>query len=174
MNIKQGQQFPNFSGRTFDGNYIDFSELRGKQIVVYFYPKDNTPGCTLECQEFSELLNEFHKHNTEVVGVSVDSLESHKKFVQRYNMKVSLISDSDKTLVQRLGIMRESGSAMRTTFVLDEQGLVRKIYENVNPNGHAHVVLGYIKSSMEPSVQKEIKPVLAVKKEKNASRSRKK
>ncbi len=167
MKITAGDKFPNFSARTYDGQYISLGDLHGKHAVIYFYPKDDTPGCTLEAQEFSELISEFRRHNAEVIGVSVDSLESHKKFCNKYGIKISLISDIDKSLVQDLGIMRESGSAMRTTFVVDELGRIRKIYENVNPNGHAHEVLSYIKSSMEPALKKIVKPAKAVKKQRN-------
>jgi len=148
MSIKTGDKFPNFSGRTFDGRYFDLETLKGKNVVVYFYSKDNTPGCTTESQEFSQLLEQFHKVSTEVIGISVDSLETHRKFAQRYNLKVPLISDSERQLVEKLGIKRESGAALRITFILDKEGKIRKIYENVNPAGHAQEVLSYIKATM--------------------------
>lgn len=148
MHISVGQKFPNFSGRTYDGQYFDFEALIGRNLVVYFYPKDDTPGCAIEAQEFSQSLNQFHKANTEVIGISVDTLDSHRKFAGKYKLKVSLISDSEKQLVEKLGIKRENGLAMRATFIIDKQGKVRKIYENVNPNGHAHYILGYIEKTM--------------------------
>lgn len=177
MNIRVGQQFPNFSGRTYDGQYLDLESLIDKNIVVYFYPKDDTPGCAVEAQEFSNLLNQFHKANTEIIGISIDSLDSHKKFASKYKLKISLISDNEKQLIEKLGIKRESGSAMRMTFIIDGQGKVRKIYENVNPNGHAHEVLGYVKSTMEPEkgtaeIKKRIKKRPTPSEQRNRERKR--
>ena len=177
MNINVGQAFPNFSGRTFDGQYLDLESLMGKNVVVYFYPKDDTPGCTIEAQEFSNLLNQFHKANAEIIGISIDSLDSHRKFASKYKLKVFLISDNEKQLIEKLGIKRESGSTMRATFIIDGQGKVRKIYENVNPNGHAQEVLGYIKSTMEPEkgmaeIKKRIKKRPAPSEQRNRERKR--
>ncbi len=177
MNVSVGQQFPNFSGRTHDGQYFDLDSLADKNVVVYFYPKDDTPGCTVEAQEFSHLLHQFHKVNTEVIGISVDSLETHKKFTSKYTLKVPLISDNERHLVEKLGIKREIGSAMRTTFILDGQGRTRKIYENVNPHGHAQEVLNQIKNTMqserkETEIKKIIKKGSALSEHKEKTRKR--
>lgn len=149
MNISVGQPFPQFSSRTHDGQYFDLASLAGKNIVLYFYPKDDTPGCTCEAKEFSHLLHQFEELHTQVIGVSTDPLDSHKRFAGKYNLKVPLISDSEKTLTQALGITRSSGSAARTTFLIDGEGIVRKIWETVNPNGHAQAILNYIKEMMQ-------------------------
>ncbi|RJQ13595.1 peroxiredoxin [Candidatus Parcubacteria bacterium] len=155
MNISVGQQFPSFSGRTYDGQYFNLENLAGKNVVIYFYPKDDTPGCACEAEEFSLLFNQFQKANTEVLGISVDSLDSHQKFSQKLKLKVPLISDAQKELVQKLGIQRASGSASRVTFVLNKEGKVFKIYENVNPRGHAQEVLSYIKENLSEAVSKK-------------------
>lgn len=149
MNISVGHQFPNFSGRTFDGQYFDLASLSGKHVVIFFYPKDDAAGCALEAGEFSRILHQFHEIHADVIGVSVDSLDSHKRFCAKHNLKVPLISDSKKVLAEKLGIVRASGAAARTTFVLDGQGNIRKIFETVNPNGHAEAVLSYLKERIQ-------------------------
>jgi peroxiredoxin Q/BCP len=144
---KIGHLFPEVSGQTFDGHHIDLSDLRGKKnVVVFFYCADQTPGCTRETIEFSQRLPEFHTHNTEVIGISVDSLASHGNFARKYELHVPLLSDKEKKLTKGLGILNDKeASAKRTTFVLDREGFVRRVFENVNVAGHVDEVLAAIK-----------------------------
>lgn len=144
---KVGDLFPSVSGQTFDGHHLDLADLRGKKnVVVFFYCKDQTSGCTREAIEFSQRLPEFHQKNAEVIGISVDSLVSHASFARKYELKVPLLSDKEKTLTKGLGILDEKGvSAKRTTFVLDKEGVVRRIFPDVDVPGHVDKVLQAVK-----------------------------
>jgi len=117
-----------------------FSFKDKKDIVIYFYPKDDTPGCTIENNDFSMLYQEFQKLNLEVVGVSRDSIQSHSKFRTKYNLSVKLLSDQDEKLYKILNPEKS-----RSTFLFLDQKLVKK-WEKVNPIGHAKEVLDYVKS----------------------------
>ena len=122
---------------------IGNKSFKGKRTVLYFYPKDDTPGCTTEAIEFTQLLPRFRALGVEVFGVSADTASSHKKFCEKYNLGVPLLSVSLDE-IKNLGILSDSGkSAKRTTFILDKKGKVEKIYENVKAKGHARVVLHY-------------------------------
>lgn len=134
----------------------DFSlnMLKGKKIVLYFYPKDNTQGCTNEGIGFNELLDEFKALNTEIIGVSRDSVQSHKKFVEKNNFKFLLLSDTDEKMHNEFKVIGEKNNyekkvigVIRSTFILDENGQVVKEFRNVKAKGHAERILDFIKSS---------------------------
>lgn len=121
--------------------------FKGKRTVLYFYPKDDTPGCTTEAIEFTQLLPRFKALGVEVYGVSADTPSSHEKFCKKYDLEVPLLSTSLDE-IKNLGILSDSGkSAKRTTFILDKKGNVEKIYENVKAKGHAQSVLAYCQKS---------------------------
>ncbi len=135
-------------GQSID-KVVHLDEFIGKKnIVLYFYPKDNTPGCTKEALDFNAHLSEFAALDTVVIGVSVDSVESHKKFISNYDLKFCLISDKDKNLVEHFGVINPNskrGSAKRTTFLIDKNQTVRYIWHNVKVDSHAQSVIDKIK-----------------------------
>ncbi|MBI2588113.1 peroxiredoxin [Candidatus Berkelbacteria bacterium] len=139
---------PEIEGETFEGRQIKLAGFRGKKnVVLYFYPKDNTPGCTIEALDFTQLLPEFEKLDTQIIGVSVDSLKSHQKFCQQHNLNLPLISDQDQKISRKLGLLKPTGLASRTTFVINKKGKIVKIYENVSAVGHAKKVLEYLQKN---------------------------
>ncbi len=155
MNIKVNQKLPKFIGETFDGQKINWADYEGESnIVLYFYPKDDTPGCTLEGLEFSELNKEFRKLNTWVFGMSRDSLASHQKFCSRHNIFLPLLSDDEGKYGQKLGILKDSGSFMRTTILVGRDGKVKHLWENVKAIGHAEEVLKKVRE-LEHLAQKK-------------------
>jgi peroxiredoxin Q/BCP len=144
-NLKVGDKFPAIEGESTGGD-IGLSSFAGKNAVVYFYPKDNTPGCTKEAKDFRDFQEEFKKANTEIVGISTDSTKSHAKFADKYGLNFTLLSDKSKTICRSCGVMGLTGTvAKRTTFLLDKEGVIRNIWEDVNVRGHAEDVLNKIK-----------------------------
>lgn len=138
----------------FNGMNGEFSldKYKGKKIVLYFYPKDNTSGCTLEAIQFSELKDEFEKLNAVVIGVSKDSLLSHKKFIEKHNLKVELVSDEDISIQEHFDVWKlkkmcgkEYMGTVRSTFILDDEGNILKEFRNVKAKGHAVKVLEALK-----------------------------
>jgi peroxiredoxin Q/BCP len=143
--IEEGQPFPDFSLSDQDGNVVTREDLRGRKTVVYFYPKDDTPGCTTEACNFRDALPSFGE--ARVIGVSPDSAKSHRKFVDKFNLNFTLLADTDHALSEALGIWVEKSmygkkylGVERTTFVLDEAGIVRKVFRKVKPAEHADEV----------------------------------
>lgn len=144
MNAKEGEMFPAFSLRDDAGNTVTLDSLKGKTTIVYFYPKDDTPGCTTEACNFRDDIGAFRGKGILVYGISVDGIDSHKKFKERYHLNFPLLSDETKTLVEKLGIKSPSGNAQRTTFVLDKNGKIIKIYQNVSPDKHSKELMAFI------------------------------
>ena len=145
MDVKEGQQFPAFRLKADDGKEVSLSDLKGKRSVIYFYPKDDTPGCTKEACSFRDNINSFKSLGVPVYGISVDNIESHKKFKSKYSIPFTLLSDSDKTVVTKLGIKSLLGIASRVTFIIDENGKILKIYPKVSPDKHAEEILSFLK-----------------------------
>ncbi len=146
--LKVGDKAPAFELLNSDGVAVRLADFVGKKVVLYFYPKDNTSGCTKEACEFSELYGEFKKAGTIVVGVSPDGVKSHVKFGENYGLKHILLSDESKETLQAYGVWqkkkmygREYFGVVRTTFIIDENGVIAAIYEKVKPAGHAQNVL---------------------------------
>ncbi len=126
-------------------NFIDdYVDNKGKWIVLYFYPKDFTSGCTYEAKSFNEKIDEFRKLNAEVIGVSVDSEESHKKFTEKLSLKFPLLSDEKRELVEKFGV-NNAGKAKRTTFIIDPERKVRKVWKKVDVKKHVDEVLNYLR-----------------------------
>jgi peroxiredoxin Q/BCP len=138
----------NVSGQSVD-KVINLNDFKGKKnIVLYFYPKDNTPGCTKEAMDFNANLSAFEALDTVVIGVSIDSINSHKKFIENYGLKFPLISDSNKQLVSYFDVVKadsKRGSAKRTTFLIDKDLTIRYVWRNVKVANHAQEVLNKIK-----------------------------
>jgi len=151
--LETGKPFPNFSLPNQDGRVVSLNDYAGKWLVVYFYPKDDTPGCTLQGKSFTASKDEFEAAEVSVVGVSQDDVDSHKNFCNKFDFKVDLLADTNADLMSALGIGQAEWQGMkfweRSTFVIDPQGVVRKVYEKVNPQGHEQVLLEDIKRLKE-------------------------
>ena len=146
--ICEGQALPKFQLSDSDGNIVKSNELKGKKLVIYFYPKDFTPGCTIEADEFSKDYNKFQKAGIEIIGISKDDVESHKKFCNKMKIPYILLADT-KTIVSKLfGVWgkkkfmgREYMGINRSTFLVNENGKIFKVYEKVKAKGHSKEVL---------------------------------
>ena len=146
--IAIGKPAPAFTLPTASGEKVTLTKLKGKGVVLYFYPRDDTPGCTTEAKEFSALAKEFDKIGFVVVGVSKDSPEKHQKFSDKYDLAVTLGSDEDGKTIERYGVCVEKnmyGKKMmgieRATFLIDSKGVVQQIWRKVKAPGHAATVL---------------------------------
>lgn len=145
LKLKEGDKFPEIKGDSLEGE-VSISDLRGKNAVVYFYPKDNTPGCTREAKDFRDYKEDFDELNTQILGISTDGLKSHKKFAEKYDLNFPLLSDQGKILCDACGVKGIGGiTAKRTTFLVDKEGFVRHIWEKVDVKGHAEDVLKTIR-----------------------------
>jgi len=147
-NIKEGGKAPEFTAPDANGNEIRLKDLRGKKVVLYFYPKDDTPGCTKEACAFRDSFAKFKKRGIEVVGVSLDSEKSHQKFAKKFDLPFTLLADIDRSVSEKYGTYgkkkfmgREYMGVHRRTFLIDEQGKIKKIFEKVKPETHAEEVL---------------------------------
>jgi len=146
--LQAGQKFPSFSLPNQDGQTVKLSDFAGNWLVVYFYPKDDTPGCTVQGKSFTATKQEFEDAGIKVVGVSQDDVDSHKSFCNKFAFTIDLLADPSASLIKACGIgQTESKGTMywdRTSFVVGPDGVVRKVYEKVNPQGHEQVLLGDI------------------------------
>jgi len=141
------EQVPDFTGQTNNGNWT-LSDYQGQKIVVYFYPRDNTPGCTIEGNDFNNNLRSFNDKNTVIVGISNDSLTKHQKFSDKYGFQFPLIADEDHHISGLFGVYqlkkfmgKEFMGIVRSTFLIDEQGKLKKSWRKVKVKGHVEEVL---------------------------------
>lgn len=141
--LKVGSKAPDFSGVNQEGEKVGLSDFFGKKLVLYFYPKDNTPGCTAESCNLNENYDMWLEKGFEVLGVSPDSVKSHQKFRDKYGLKFDLIADTDKNIAQAYGVWAEKSmfgkkymGILRTTFVVDENGIIREIFDKVKTKDH--------------------------------------
>ena len=139
---------------------VSLSQFKGQNVVLFFYPKDNTPGCTVESQDFSTLKSEFDKLNTVILGVSKDSVQSHQNFCKKQNLTVSLLSDPDMKIIEPYGVWQEKKNygktymgIVRTTVLIDTKGIIRKVWKNVRVKGHAAAVLKEVTKLQEVSAK---------------------
>lgn len=146
--LKEGDKAPDFAVPDGEGKTVRLKDLRGKKVVLYFYPKDDTPGCTKEACAFRDSFAKFKRRGIEVLGVSLDSEKSHQKFAQKYGLPFRLLADMDRKLSESYGTYGEKKFMGRTymgnhrmTFLIDEQGKIKKIYSKVKPEEHAEEVL---------------------------------
>jgi peroxiredoxin Q/BCP len=144
---KIGDMAPDFEGSTSNGTIVRLKDYLGKKnVVLYFYPKDDTRGCTLEACSFRDKLNSLRALWTEVVGVSVDSLESHRQFAEKHNLNFPLVSDHEKRISQIYGALSDDGSqAERMTFIIDRQGRIAKVFTKVDVTKHTDEVVAALK-----------------------------
>jgi len=150
MGVEVGKQFPEFSLLNQDRQMVTLGDFVGKWLVVYVYPKDDTPGCTIQGKSFTATKQEFDDANISVLGVSEDDVESHKNFCNKFSFTIDLLADPNHELLDAAGVgQSEYKGTMywnRTSFVIDPQGVLRKVYEKVNPEGHERVLLDDIKA----------------------------
>jgi thioredoxin-dependent peroxiredoxin len=130
------------------GQVWRLADYRGTNVVLYFYPRDNTPGCTVEGKEFRELYEQFVGLDCAVIGVSTDSVESHRSFAEKHGLPFSLLADTGGELADAFGVL-EAGRAQRATFVLDRDGRVARSFLEVTPRGHAQRVLNFVRTLLE-------------------------
>ena len=146
--ISEGQSLPKFQLSDSDGNTVKSNELKGKKLVIYFYPKDFTPGCTIEADEFSKDYNKFQKAGIEIIGISKDDVESHKKFCNKMKIPYILLADTETKVSKLFGVWgkkkfmgKEYMGIIRSTFLVNETGKIFKIFEKVKAKGHSKEVL---------------------------------
>ena len=150
--LEAGMRAPAFMLADKDGKIVSLSDFLGKKVVLYFYPKDNTPGCTRQACAFAAAYSEFKKKNAVVIGISKDSVSSHEKFAEKYNLPFILLSDLELQAIQAYGVWQEkklygktSMGVVRTTFLIDEQGKIIKVMPKVKPDTNAAEVLDILK-----------------------------
>ena len=146
--LKEGTTAPAFRTKNADGEDVSLKDFRGQKVVLYFYPKDDTPGCTKEACSFRDDFAKFKKRGIAVLGVSPDSEASHKKFVAKYKLPFTLLTDTDRSISEAYNVWGEKKfmgrtymGVHRTTFLIDEKGKIKKIFEKVKPEAHASEVL---------------------------------
>ena len=146
--VKEGEAAPDFEARDAEGNTVRLSDLRGQKIALYFYPKDDTPGCTKEACSLRDGHSELTRRGIKVIGVSTDDERSHKKFAEKYSLPFTLLADTDHKVADAYGVYGEKKFMGRTyngvhrkTFLIDEGGRVRKVFDKVNVEEHADEVL---------------------------------
>lgn len=152
MSLKIGQAAPTFTLPDQDGNEHSLKDYQREWVVLYFYPKDDTPGCTKEACAFRDNLPKFKKIKAHVFGVSVDSVKKHQKFVEKFSLPFTLLSDEKKEVVEKYQVWakkkfmgREYMGTLRMTFLIDPKGKIAKIYEEVKPETHAEEILSDLK-----------------------------
>ena len=149
--LEAGMKAPDFSLKDQHGNEVKLSDYLGKKVVLYFYPKDNTPGCTRQACAFAQSYEAFRTGNVAVIGVSKDSVASHQKFAEKYDLPFVLVSDPELQAIQAYGVWQEkklygkvSMGVVRSTFIIDENGLIEKVMPKVKPDTNAAEILAYL------------------------------
>jgi thioredoxin-dependent peroxiredoxin len=140
-----GQPAPAFKLQDQDGKWHSLADYKGKWVAIYFYPKDDTPGCTTQACSFRDNVFAFNKEGAVILGISVDDVESHKKFAEKHGLPFTLLADADKATSKNYGVLKTYMGVMemarRDTFIIDPQGRIAKHYESVDPEGHSELVL---------------------------------
>ncbi len=146
--LKPGDKAPSFSSKDQDGNTINLDDFKGSKLVIYFYPKDNTPGCTAQACDLRDNYEHLLKNGYKVLGVSADSEKSHQKFISKYDLPFPLIADTDKEVLKAYGVWgpkkfmgRTYDGIHRTTFVIDENGLISEVIEKVDTKNHTSQII---------------------------------
>jgi len=150
--LKEGDKAPAFTSKDQNGNSVSLSEFKGKKVVLYFYPKDSTPGCTAEACDFRDNYQGLKAQGIEVLGVSIDDTKSHQKFITKYDLPFTLLADTDKAIVEAYGVWGEKSmygkkymGTNRTTFIIDEEGNIAHIISKVDTKAPTAQVLELIK-----------------------------
>ncbi len=149
--LETGMIAPDFTLSDKDGNAVSLSDFRGKKVVLYFYPKDNTPGCTRQACAFAASYNAFRDNNIAVIGISRDSVASHVKFAEKYNLPFILLSDPDRIAIEAYGVWQEKKMAgkvgmgvVRSTYLIDENGVIEAVMPKVKPDTNAAEILAML------------------------------
>jgi peroxiredoxin Q/BCP len=149
--LKQGDKAPDFTATTDGGETTKLKDLRGKRVVLYFYPKDNTPGCTKEACDFRDSITKFRRKGVVVLGVSPDGVKSHQKFKAKFDLPFPLLADEDHAIAEAYGAWQEKSmygrkymGIVRSTFVIDEKGTIAEVHEKVKVKGHVDQLLGAV------------------------------
>ncbi len=152
MQLKEKNKSPNFKLPSTDNTIFELNKIKNKNIILYFYPKDDTPGCTIESKDFSKLNNLINKNNAIVLGISKDSIESHLKFKKKYKLKFNLLSDEKLSVIKKYGVWgkktflgKKYMGIIRTTFLINSKGKIHKIWSNVRVKDHAKEVFDEVK-----------------------------
>ena len=152
MLLEAGSKAPEFALSNQDGQEVKLSDFAGQKVVVYFYPKDSTPGCTRQACAFAAAYDEFTRLGVPVIGISKDSVKSHQNFIAKQNLPFLLLSDPDRQAIEAYGVWQEkklygkvSMGVVRSTFVIDENGVIEKVYPKVKPDTNAAEILEYLK-----------------------------
>jgi peroxiredoxin Q/BCP len=148
MSLKIGDKAPNFTGTIETGTSIKLSDFKGKKVVLYFYPKDNTPGCTAQACNLTDNYTLLQKQGYEIIGISSDSAASHQKFITKYQIPFHLIADTEKTIHELYGVWVEKSmygrtymGTARTTFVINEKGMIEEIISKVDTKNHTNQII---------------------------------
>lgn len=149
--LETGTKAPDFTLADKEGNKVSLSDFLGKKVVLYFYPKDNTPGCTRQACAFAAAYEGFKGKNTVVIGISKDSAESHRKFAEKYNLPFILLADTELTAIKAYDVWQEkklygkvSMGVVRSTYIIDEKGVIEKVMPKVKPDTNAAEILEYL------------------------------
>ena len=152
MKLKEKIKAPNFKLPSTDNTVFELNKVKKKNVILYFYPKDDTPGCTIESKDFSKLNNLITKKNTIILGISKDSIQSHLKFIKKYKLKFNLLSDEKLSLIKKYGVWGKKSflgkkymGIIRTTFLINSKGKIHRIWSNVRVKDHAKEVLEELK-----------------------------
>lgn len=151
--LKEGDKAPDFSVKNQDGKKVKLKDFKGKKVVLYFYPKDDTPGCTKQACSLRDGFPKLKQNNIEVLGVSIDDEKSHRKFIEKYDLPFTLLADTEKEVVNKYGVYGEKNmygrkymGTSRHTFLIDEEGKIKKIFKRVKVSEHADEVLNAFNS----------------------------
>ncbi|CZR97210.1 MULTISPECIES: thioredoxin-dependent thiol peroxidase [unclassified Clostridioides] len=146
-----GTKAPEFTLEDKDGNKVSMSDFKGKKVVVYFYPKDNTPGCTRQACAFRNAYDGFKKDDVQVIGISKDSIKSHQKFAEKHELPFILLSDPDLVAIKAFDVWKEKKmygktalGVVRATYIIDENGIIEKVFEKAKPDTNAQEILEYL------------------------------
>jgi peroxiredoxin Q/BCP len=146
--LEKGSTAPNFKAKNQEGTEISLSDFKGKKVILYFYPKDNTPGCTTEACNLRDNYSDLTSHGFEVIGVSPDSEKSHSSFVGKYSLPFNLVADTDKSILKKYGAWglkknygREYEGVLRTTYIIDENGKIEEVFSKVDTKNHSAQIL---------------------------------
>lgn len=149
--LEVGMKAPDFKSSDQHGNSVSLKDFHGRKVVLYFYPKDNTPGCTKEACAFRDSFAKFKKRGVEILGVSVDNEKSHRAFAEKYSLPFTLLADTDKRIVEAYGVWgekirygRKYMGTQRATFLIDESGRVAAVFPKVKPEEHAEEILALL------------------------------
>lgn len=149
MTINLNEPAPDFVLPEAGGKDIRLSDYRGKYVVLYFYPKDMTPGCTTEACDFRDAHEEFSDLNAVIIGISADSIESHQQFMDKHALPFHLLADEDHQVASEYGVWKEAGGIDRSTFIIDPEGNLQKAFRNVQVKGHVDEALAYIRNEAQ-------------------------